>query len=123
MKKELKRELPIDNPISSSKVLTCWLLHPSPFLRLTRRFIHCLWSDPRFLHLVYHGPEMSHVTTIGEGAALTVDAPLRSEAAEGVLDEPPQPKRMSDARQSGMVATVALLIMFALVALMVWIGG
>lgn len=69
------------------------------------------------------GPDVTHVTTIGDGATLRVDPPLHSDAADGVLDEPPAPKRMSDARQSGMVATVALLVMFALVAVMVWIGG
>lgn len=69
------------------------------------------------------GPDVSHITTIGDGAALHVDEPLQSAAAQGVINDPPARKPMSEARQSGMVATVALLVMFALVALMVWIGG
>ena len=32
-------------------------------------------------------------------------------------------KPMSDARISGMVATVALLVMFAFVGLIVWVGS
>jgi hypothetical protein len=32
-------------------------------------------------------------------------------------------KKMSDARISGMVATVALLVMFAFVGLIVWVGS
>lgn len=68
-------------------------------------------------------PHVTHVTTIGEGASLNLDLQLQSEAAVGVLEDQPQKKPMSNARQSGMVATVALLVMFALVALMVWIGG
>lgn len=32
-------------------------------------------------------------------------------------------KKMSDARISGIVATVALVVMFALVGLIVWVGS
>lgn len=50
-------------------------------------------------------------------------APLPSEGAKGIIAPPPGKPAKSDARIGGMVATVALLVMFALVALMVWIGG
>jgi hypothetical protein len=47
--------------------------------------------------------------------------PLPSQSARGVLagGKPP----MSDARMGGMVATVALLVMFGLTALVIWLAG
>ncbi len=47
--------------------------------------------------------------------------PLPTSSAEGVLagGKPP----MSDARMGGMVATLALLVMFGLTALIIWIAG
>lgn len=56
----------------------------------------------------------------------TVSAPdkLTSDAATGEMNGPQTAKpRKSDARMSGMIATAALLVMFALVGLMVWVGG
>ena len=64
-----------------------------------------------------------HVTTLGRGARMTVAAGLESKAAKGVIDGAKGKPPKSDARIGGMVATVALLVMFALVGLMVWIGG
>ena len=40
-----------------------------------------------------------------------------------MTDERPPKKPMSEARISGMVAMVALAVMFALVGLVVWWGG
>ena len=63
------------------------------------------------------------VTTLREKAAIKVTPPLTSDSAEGNLDTKPVKPRKSDARMSGMVATYALLAMFTLVALMIWVGG
>ncbi|NUB44270.1 hypothetical protein GEU84_007740 [Fertoebacter nigrum] len=49
--------------------------------------------------------------------------PLPDASARGVTDRPAPRPPMSDARAGGMVATAALLVMFALVALVVWIAG
>ncbi|MCG3269357.1 hypothetical protein [Yoonia sp. I 8.24] len=46
---------------------------------------------------------------------------IETEAAKGVLPQPKPPK--SDARMSGMVATAALVVMFLIVAMMIWIAG
>jgi hypothetical protein len=46
---------------------------------------------------------------------------LDTDAAKAMLPQPKPPK--SDARMSGMVATAALLVMFLLVAIMIWIAG
>jgi len=64
-----------------------------------------------------------YVTTLGRGARMTVAASLESEAAQGVVTDGSGKAPKSDARIGGMVAMVALLVMFALVALMVWVGG
>ena len=64
-----------------------------------------------------------HVTTLGRGARMTVAASLESEAAQGVLPAGSGKAPKSDARIGGMVAMVALLVMFALVGVMVWVGG
>lgn len=70
------------------------------------------------------GDGVRHLTTLGRGARMTVAASLESDAATGVMSGPAGGKPpKSDARIGGMVATVALLIMFALVAVMVWVGG
>ncbi|MFN3661147.1 hypothetical protein [Yoonia sp.] len=47
---------------------------------------------------------------------------LTSEGAVGELNGRQAKPRKSDARMSGMVATAALLVMFALVGLMIWVG-
>lgn len=67
-------------------------------------------------------PGLHHVTTIGIPLTLTAPNPLDSDAAKGVLT-PTTKKPMSDARMGGMVATAALLILFALTALMIWVAG
>ena len=67
-------------------------------------------------------PGLRHVTTIGTQMTLNPQAPLESDAAKGVLT-PPTKKPMSDARIGGMIATLALLVLFALVAVMIWVAG
>lgn len=68
-------------------------------------------------------PHVSLVATLREKAAIKVSDPLTSDSAEGLLDTKPTKPPKSDARMSGMVATYALLAMFAFVALIIWIGG
>jgi len=71
------------------------------------------------LHL---DPALTLIGTYAEDLPPVRFEPLPSAAATGVLPGSVKPP-MSDARIGGMVATVALLVMFALAALMVWIGG
>jgi hypothetical protein len=63
------------------------------------------------------------VTVLRETPVITPPEKLTSTSGAGELTGPPAKPRKSDARMSGMVATIALLIMFALVGLMVWVGG
>ena len=65
-------------------------------------------------------PGVEHVTTCGDAARLTAPAPLRSEASQGVIE--PGTGR-SDAAMSGRIATIAILVLVAVAALMVWIAG
>lgn len=67
-------------------------------------------------------PGVEHVTTCGQAAQLTVPSPIPTEAATGLIPDPPA-RQKSDAAIGGRVATIALIVLFALVALMVWIGG
>ncbi len=65
---------------------------------------------------------VTHVTTTGDPARLRIPpAPMSSAAAEGsVAGGKAAP---SNAAMSGRVATIALLILFALVALMIWVAS
>lgn len=63
------------------------------------------------------------VTVLRETPVMTASDKLTSAAGAGELTGAPTKPRKSDARMSGMVATIALLVMFALVGLMVWVGG
>jgi hypothetical protein len=63
------------------------------------------------------------VTVLREKSAINVIEPLTATSAEGTLDTKPAKPPKSNARMSGMVATYALLAMFALVGLMIWVGG
>ncbi len=64
---------------------------------------------------------VTHVTTLGDKASLNPLPPLDTEAAKGALDTNAKPPK-SDARVGGMVATLVLLFLFALVGLMIWVG-
>ena len=63
---------------------------------------------------------LRHVATLSREVELTRHEPLPSGGAAGVTGQTPAPK--SDARIGGMVATVALLVLFLLVLLMIWIA-
>lgn len=66
---------------------------------------------------------ISHVTTLGEGAKLSVASQIETPSADGIIAGPPPRTRKSDARIGGMVATIALVVMMLLVGLMIWVGG
>ncbi len=78
----------------------------------------------------FDGPEatmaprspLRHIATFTEAVALTPLPKLETPSAKGVLESKVKPPK-SDARIGGMVATVALLVMFALVGVMIWIAG
>lgn len=64
---------------------------------------------------------VQHVTTCGDATRLSVPDKITSAAATGtgpVGKAPP-----SNAAMSGRVATIALLVLFALVGLMVWVAS
>ena len=63
------------------------------------------------------------VTVLRETPVMAAPEKLTSASGAGELPGPPVKPRKSDARMSGMIATAALLVMFALVGLMVWVGG
>lgn len=67
-------------------------------------------------------PNVRHVTTVLPEVQLTVVEPLSSQAAEGAIGDTPAKPAKSDARIGGMVATLALIVLFMLVALMIWIA-
>ena len=67
-------------------------------------------------------PGIQHVTTCGGTAKISAPDPIVTKAAKGTL-EPKAKKKPSNAAMSGRVATVALLFMFGLIGLMVWIAG
>lgn len=62
-------------------------------------------------------------TLAEEGAPTPPLTALTSESAKGILTEPAAKPAKSDARIGGMVATVALLVLFALAGLMIWVAG
>jgi hypothetical protein len=67
-------------------------------------------------------PQVTRVTTTGAPARLTAPAaPLTSDAATGTVTGSKAPP--SNAAMSGRVATIALLVLFALVALMIWVAS
>jgi hypothetical protein len=66
---------------------------------------------------------LRHVTTYSPVVKITPPEKLPDASAHGVLSDTPAKKPKSNARMSGMVATYALLAMFALVGLMIWVGG
>jgi hypothetical protein len=57
-----------------------------------------------------------------ETVKLRVPEPLVAQSAQGTLDGAPV-KRTSDAAMMGRVATVALLVIFALTALVIWVAS
>lgn len=65
------------------------------------------------------------VATLHEGQTERANlSKLTAKSAEGILDKPVRTKKpKSDARVGGMIATYALIFMFALVGLMIWIAS
>ncbi len=66
------------------------------------------------------------VATLHEGGPPTptlAHADRTVESAKRQVNAQQEKRRPSDAAMSGRVATVALLVLFALVGLMIWIGG
>ncbi|KQI68242.1 hypothetical protein AN189_10440 [Loktanella sp. 3ANDIMAR09] len=67
-------------------------------------------------------PGVRHVTTLGEPARLRPPvSPIASAGATGAI--PPGKAPPSNAAMSGRVATLALLVLFALVAVMIWVAS
>lgn len=62
------------------------------------------------------------VTTLREVATMSAPTPIYTDSAKGNMI-PKSKKRPSDAAMSGRVATIALVLMFVLVGLMIWIAG
>lgn len=58
-----------------------------------------------------------------EAMEIRVPEPMPTESAKGVLEGPAGKPRPSDAAILGRVATAALIFLFALVLLMVWVAG
>lgn len=63
------------------------------------------------------------IGTYREALQVRVPEPMPTESAKGVLEGSQVKPRPSDAAILGRVATVALIFLFALVVLMVWIAG
>lgn len=66
---------------------------------------------------------VNYVTTIAEPSSFTTTEPLRSKGAEGVVPGAGGKKAPSDAALSGRVAMIALIVLFAVVGVMLWIAA
>lgn len=66
---------------------------------------------------------LMHVTTFSPDVRLSTPDQLPNASAKGTLDGPPVKPPKSDARIGGMIAMYALIFMFALVGLIIWVGG
>lgn len=67
-------------------------------------------------------PGLRHVTTYSPDIRLSPPVSLPHDSAAGIIGDAPAKAPKSDARVGGMVATIALIVMFALVGLMVWLA-
>ncbi len=63
------------------------------------------------------------VATLREAHDLKAPRPIHTTTARGHLTGGKAKKKPSDAAMSGRIATIALLVLFALVGAMVWIAG
>ena len=68
------------------------------------------------------GPGLRHVTTYSPDIRLAPPVNLPHDSAKGIIGDAPAKAPKSDARIGGMVATLALIVMFALVGLMIWVA-
>lgn len=66
---------------------------------------------------------LRHVTIFSPTARIVPSEKLPDASAKGILEPTSTKPPKSNARMSGMVAMYALLAMFALVGLMIWMGG
>lgn len=69
------------------------------------------------------GASPRHVATCTDPQSLQPTVPLISEAAEGTLAATPERAPISDAAMSGRIATLALLVLFAVVGLIIWMAS
>jgi len=74
---------------------------------------------------LHPGFGLRHVATYSRTPDVSTPATLQSQSAAGTVPQPadPPPKAKSNARIGGMVATVALIAMFVLVGVMIFVGG
>ena len=66
-------------------------------------------------------PNLTLIGTYAEDTPPIIFEPLPADSAKGLTAQGKPP--MSDARIGGMVATVALIVLFAITGLMIWLGG
>jgi len=66
---------------------------------------------------------VEYVTTVAEPSSFTAPEVLRSEGAAGDVGPGKGRKVPSDAALSGRVAMVALVVLFAVVGLMLWVAA
>ena len=66
-------------------------------------------------------PQLSLIGTYAEDTPPIIFEPLPTDSAKGLTAQGKPP--MSDARIGGMVATVALIVLFAITGLMIWLAG
>ena len=67
------------------------------------------------------GERVRHITTASLQRAYTQHETLRTPSAEGQVGG--KQKKTSDAAMSGRVATIALIVLFAVVGLMIWVAS
>ena len=80
-------------------------------------FAQALPNRPVTLH---PDPRLTLIGSYAEDVPPIQFEPLPDAAAQGILT--PRAQKYSNARMSGMVATVALIVMFALVGLLIWLA-
>ncbi len=73
---------------------------------------------------VSDSPDAQLIATLAEdGPDAPSMTPITSDSAEGLVSHPAAKPVKSDARVGGMVATIALLVLFALAGLMIWVAS
>lgn len=72
---------------------------------------------------LHPGFSLRHITTYAPTPDMTAYEPLPAEGAKGVLPAPETDPAKSKARVSGMLAFLSLITLFAIVAVMIFVGG
>ncbi|SFR58786.1 hypothetical protein SAMN04488005_3058 [Yoonia tamlensis] len=80
-----------------------------------------VFSDALDGQVLAPSPPLRFIGRYGAAPAVSPVDKINTDAAKGILPQPKPAK--SDARMSGMVATAALVVMFLIVGLMIWIAG